>query len=90
MAYTFSNIQKSLIGPLVIEFGNYTCTNSDTTTVTSPGGMPVIFLFTDANNNVVTTQALSAKALSGGLTTYTLTSSGSVTAGAFCWVWAGQ
>lgn len=89
MAYVFSNVQKGFVGPLALQYGNYSVTSSDTATISIPGGAPIILLFTDAQNNVITTQTMSARALSGPVTTYTLTSTGTIANGSFLWCYLG-
>lgn len=91
MAYTINMRHKiPLAAGIVMIVGDYSGVNADTTTLTLPGGFVVAAIFTDANNNPITTQALSAKALSGANTTYTLTSTATVTNGGFAIITGGN
>lgn len=84
MAYTINFRNQAVLGTgLVMLVGDYSSVNGDTTTLNLPGGYPIVAIFTDANNNIVTTQTLTAKATSGAVTSYTLTSTGTVTNGNF-------
>lgn len=82
MAFTITPRNTVHFGPgaerLIFDFS---CTNTDTATFTLPTGYIHGVNFYDANQNLITTQALSARAVSGGTTSYTLTSSGTIVGG---------
>lgn len=93
MATTMTPRGKMPLGPgLTLDYGEWSCTDNSTLTVTMAGGLIIGAWFFNANQNLccnagtTETVTLSAKSLSSttNCTTYTLTpSSSTVTAGTY-------
>jgi hypothetical protein len=82
-----SKIPLGGTGGLVAMYGDYTCTNGDTLTLTVPGANPIGFYWWNNANNLVVTNTLSSKTTAGSQTTYTLTSTATIAATApFLWL----
>jgi len=95
MATSLTPRGKVFIGPgVTLDYGEWTATDTSTTTLTMAGGLIIATGFYDANQNPAcnagtgSTVTLSAKSLSAttGVTTYTMTPGGTaVTAGTY-WI----
>jgi hypothetical protein len=90
MATTLTPRGKCVLGNgMVMDYGDYVTDGSTTATLSVSGGYVQSVSFFDNNQNALDALsspavALSAKALSGNVTSYTLTpSSGAVTAGTY-------
>lgn len=90
MATTLTPRGRIVLGNgMVLDYGDYATDGSTTATVSVSGGYVQSVEFYDANQNGLGTSTspsatLSAKALSGNVTSYTLTpASGSVTGGTY-------
>lgn len=71
---------------MVEDYGDYATDGSTTATLSVSGGEIVSVIFSDANENILTTATsntvtLSAKSLSGSVTSYTLTPGGGAVTG---------
>ena len=74
-------------GGLTMIFGDYTCTNLDTATLTIPGGYPIALYWFNNQLGRTVSNTLSAKTSVGNQTTYTITASATILATApFLWI----
>jgi hypothetical protein len=90
MATTLTPRGQARLGAgMVMDYGDYSTDGSTTATLSVSGGYVITAQFMDANQNPLDALsspavALSAKALSGSVTSYTVTpSSGAVTGGTY-------
>ena len=90
MATTITPRGKCMLGNgMVLDYGDYSTDGSTTVTLSVSGGYIQSVEFYDANQNALSTGTspsvtLSAKALSGNVTSYTVTpASGAVTGGTY-------
>lgn len=82
-----------LLGPgFKIDFGDYSCTDTSTTTLRVSGGYVIATGFYDGNQNpccnagTASTVTLSARSTSGPVTSYTLTPGGTAVTNGTYWV----
>ena len=89
MATVITPRGKSYLAPnMVLEFGDFSSTDTSTATLNVSGGYVISIEFFDANANSLSTATsstvtLSSKTLSGSVTSFTVTPGGAITGGTY-------
>lgn len=90
MATTITSRGKAFIAPgIVLEYGDFTSTDTTAVTLSVSGGYVIALMVFDANGNLcgsagtTTTAPSSSLALSGSVTSVVITPSGAITGGRF-------
>jgi hypothetical protein len=90
MATSATNRGKLYLGPaMVLDYGDFTSTDTTAVTVSVSGGYVVAVMVFDANGNLcgsagtTTTAPSSSLSLSGSVTSVTITPSGAITGGRY-------